>query len=626
MNKAQKQAANESLRNEATVLRQTREAYKEARANLEQKIKVLSERDQTQSVIWQRQYQEALKQQLDTAIDALSKNNYSNIRQYLEGEYENGFLGTMYSLQKQGIPLVMPINQKRVAKMVETTGDSIKLSKKLWGNSTKLKNPIRREVSIGFASGESYQQVAARLSRTMGIDYNKSVRIARTEGGRVNNGSRFDAMRDAKKSSADIVKQWDSTLDGRTRPEHRELDGQIAELDDPFKIGNAEAQYPHDFGVARLDVNCRCVVVERARWAVDGSNPEFEDYTKYSRYDQEDFDYEAWKNGTLPAQAKKHGGGVVDLSDAKNFNQFKERYKDAAKVIATQQAAEAVGIEVMGAVPEIAEVPKTLGNYDQNVQWAKESMEQYFEEYRGLPSEYWEPFDTYLANVPKYEKQLENAFKKFEFASNTDSKAVEKVLRDGEYKSYAQTGKTNGDASDYFRKSATEDLFGLYDGVDDFDPSDFEKYGYLGKAKRAENLYGNNRIVYKKDNLWNRTTFTVGDSANALHVGTPVTPTKVSKPSVVSYTKDPFKADSPHDNEVIAKAIEKTFKSIEENGYFRGVTSSQDYVELQFHGKITTNDIEYIEVPEDVENLDEILKLAKKRGVKIKIKKKRGKK
>lgn len=345
MNKAEKQVAAASLRDEATVIRQTRENYKEARANIEEKLKVLADREQTQSVIWQRQYQQALKQQLDTAIDTLSKKNYSNIHQYLEGEYENGYIGTMYSLQKQGIPLVMPIDQTRVVKMVETTANDIKLSKRLYGNTTKLKNAVRREVSIGFASGESYQDVAARLSRTMDIDYNKTIRIARTEGGRVQNASRFEASVQAKKCGADIVKQWDSTLDNRTRWAHRELDGQVQELEEPFKAEGQEAQHPHGFGVPWMDVNCRCVVLQRARWAVEGEG--YDDYTKYSRF--ADFERESWLDGSLDATVQKHGGQIIDLSDARNFETFKANYKKAASNIVAMQAAAAIGVEVMGA-------------------------------------------------------------------------------------------------------------------------------------------------------------------------------------------------------------------------------------------------------------------------------------
>ena len=36
----------------------------------------------------------------------------------------------------------------------------------------------------------------------------------------------------AKKAGADVVKQWDATLDDRTREDHRTLDGTLAEVDE----------------------------------------------------------------------------------------------------------------------------------------------------------------------------------------------------------------------------------------------------------------------------------------------------------------------------------------------------------------------------------------------------------
>ena len=50
-------------------------------------------------------------------------------------------------------------------------------------------------------------------------------RIARTEGHRIQNQSAMDAANKAKENGADVVKQWDATLDARTRPTHTMLDG-----------------------------------------------------------------------------------------------------------------------------------------------------------------------------------------------------------------------------------------------------------------------------------------------------------------------------------------------------------------------------------------------------------------
>ena len=99
--------------------------------------------------------------------------------------------------------------------------------------------------------------------------YNNAIRIARTEGHRIQNEAALDGQHGAKKKGADIVKQWDSTLDGRTRDEHRECDGQIREIDEPFDVGGEKMQAPGVGGSAKNVCNCRCCLLQRAKWALD---------------------------------------------------------------------------------------------------------------------------------------------------------------------------------------------------------------------------------------------------------------------------------------------------------------------------------------------------------------------
>lgn len=73
----------------------------------------------------------------------------------------------------------------------------------------------------------------------------------------------------AKSNGADVVKQWDSTLDGKTRPTHRELDGKLAEVEEKFKYSGGEVLAPMMFGDPAEDCNCRCALLRRARWALD---------------------------------------------------------------------------------------------------------------------------------------------------------------------------------------------------------------------------------------------------------------------------------------------------------------------------------------------------------------------
>lgn len=75
-------------------------------------------------------------------------------------------------------------------------------------------------------------------------------------------------------NGADVVKQWDSTLDGKTRRSHRELDGQIRELEEPFEVNGHKAMFPSGFGIPSEDIHCRCACLQRARWGLDESELE----------------------------------------------------------------------------------------------------------------------------------------------------------------------------------------------------------------------------------------------------------------------------------------------------------------------------------------------------------------
>lgn len=278
MNKAQKQVAQAQLNREKQTIKELKQVYQWALRDCEQKIRELSERtdmENLQSIIYQKQYQEALKAQLEGVLSNLQSNSYATVSDYLTKCYRDGYTGVMYDLQKTGIPIIMPIDQAAVVRAIQT--DS-KLSKSLYDKMgedvTYLKKAVRAEVSRGIANGSTWNEVAGKLSRHMANTpfqkaYNNSIRIARTEGHRIQVQSALDAMYIAKSKGADVLKQWDATLDGATREHHQMLDGQIREVDEPFEVGGRKIKAPGMFGDPAEDCNCRCCLLQRARWALD---------------------------------------------------------------------------------------------------------------------------------------------------------------------------------------------------------------------------------------------------------------------------------------------------------------------------------------------------------------------
>lgn len=286
MNKRQIEVQKISADAEKEIIRQLKLIYVQAAEDCELKIQQLSMRadmENLQSIVWQKQYQEVLKKQIDGILNELDSNSFTTIADYLGKCYETGFFGTMYDLQGQGIPLIFPINQEQVVQALQIDSKiSQGLYRRMGEDIDQLKESIRVELSRGISNGSSWNTVAKEIASGMNSPftkaYNRAIGIARTEGHRVQQESGWHCQQKAKAKGADVVKQWDSTLDGDTRPDHVELNGQIREVDEPFEVAGKKAMYPGAFGDPSKDCNCRCCLLQRARWAIT----EEEYYTKWN--------------------------------------------------------------------------------------------------------------------------------------------------------------------------------------------------------------------------------------------------------------------------------------------------------------------------------------------------------
>lgn len=325
MNSRQKEVLQAQLDDEKAVIRKLKVAYGRAMAETEAKIQTFtadiqlkkealqsvtdaSQRalleSEIQSKVYQKQYQKALKGQISAIFDNLQSKQYDTIKEYLDDSYTKGFTGTMYDLHGQGIPLILPIDQTQV---VDALTMKTKLSKPLYQrlgvDIDSLKKIVNSEISRGIATGRTWAEIAQIIDRRKNINLYRASRIARTEGHRVQQSAAFDAMKKAKGKGADLVKQWDATLDDRTRPDHALLDGQIREVDEPFEVSGYQAMMPGQFGIASEDIHCRCVALQRARWALD---------------DEE-------------LQTLKDRAAYFGLDKSKDFDDFRAKYLKAAE-------------------------------------------------------------------------------------------------------------------------------------------------------------------------------------------------------------------------------------------------------------------------------------------------------
>ena len=323
MNKRQKLFQEAFLNNEEKVIARLKKVYAKSLDDITIKSKELQDQinalgalhDMTedagekailksmeQSKIYQKQYQDALKKQVGSILDNMQVEEFKTVDEYLQKCYEDGFVGTMFDLHGQGIPLCMPIDQEAMVRAVQTDSKiSQGLYSRLGEDVNLLKRKITAQVSRGISTGMSHKQVAQQLAAYTNIGYNNAVRIAKTEGHRIQVQSTMDACYKAQEKGADIVKQWDATLDRRTRKSHQQVDGEIRELDEAFSNG---LMFPGDpDGGASEVVNCRCALLERAKWALDEAELE-----------------------TLKERAEYYG---LDKTD--KFEDFKKKYLKAAE-------------------------------------------------------------------------------------------------------------------------------------------------------------------------------------------------------------------------------------------------------------------------------------------------------
>lgn len=306
MNKRQKEVIQSNLDAEKAVLKQLERHYRSALNDIDMKLRIMQSDELTVSRLYRIEHQKALKAQVEAILEKLHSDEYTTISQFLNEAYTDAFVGTAYDMFGQGVPLILPIDPKEAVKAIQT--DS-KISEDLYTalgvDTEKLKTSVASEITRGLASDMAYDDIARNIRNASKAPLSRAKTIVATEAHRIQEASTYDAQKKAKSKGADIVRQWNSTMDGNTRPTHRHLDGQIREMDEPFEMDGKSAMYPGDFGDPAEDCNCRCVTLQRARWALGESELE-----------------------TLKQRAEFFG-----LDKTKSFEDFKEKYLNSSKTI-----------------------------------------------------------------------------------------------------------------------------------------------------------------------------------------------------------------------------------------------------------------------------------------------------
>ncbi len=150
MRKHEKLAYAYLLDEEKAVLEALEKVYERALRDINGRIKVMQADELLQNRVYRKQYQEALKGQVEAILERLHTQEYETIEEYLKESYTDGFLATVYSLHQQGMPLTFPIPQDQVVKALVTNSEiSEGLYKSLGVDTKHLRDVIAAEISRG---------------------------------------------------------------------------------------------------------------------------------------------------------------------------------------------------------------------------------------------------------------------------------------------------------------------------------------------------------------------------------------------------------------------------------------------------------------------------------------------
>ena len=191
-----------------------------------------------------------------------------------------------------------------------------------WNN-----NHIQSVMMQAILQGNSIPDIATRLANTVGDTNRKAaIRNARTMATAAQNAGRIDSYKRANAMGIKTRKQWMATLDSRTRHEHRILDGQREEVDEPFVNRYGRIRYPGDPAAAPANVyNCRCTLIA----ALAGHEIDASDMSLRRNDKLKGMSYEDWKKGknpkNKPITAQEQTGDAIRagyINDYRGYNGY----------------------------------------------------------------------------------------------------------------------------------------------------------------------------------------------------------------------------------------------------------------------------------------------------------------
>lgn len=129
------------------------------------------------------------------------------------------------------------------------------------------KRQVTASVTSGILQGKSIKGISDDLQdRINTMNRDSAIRTARTAVTGAQNAGRQDSYVAAENMGIELEKEWIATLDNDTRNGHREADGQVVPINEPFIVGGEKLMYPGDPSGSPWNLyNCRCTMIAKVK-------------------------------------------------------------------------------------------------------------------------------------------------------------------------------------------------------------------------------------------------------------------------------------------------------------------------------------------------------------------------
>ena len=223
-------------------------------------------------------------EEVEQRINGISPQVAKQIQETVEQTYEACYDGMRNAVVKaagnrellqQAFASVTAVSPDVIKQMVNNPISGLTLKDTLEKHRKDIIYDIKRNIGVGLTNGDRFSSMAKRIAESVDGDYNKAIRIVRTETHRVRESGFNDAATEINtalkngKSGYVMAKTWHTMQDERVRParakgkakkyNHVKMDGVTIPQDELFKLpSGATCTHPSKTGVAGEDINCRC--------------------------------------------------------------------------------------------------------------------------------------------------------------------------------------------------------------------------------------------------------------------------------------------------------------------------------------------------------------------------------